>query len=95
MKDVGYRTYTQFYNSMVVPICISDYFAGIGGIRRFEQSDKLPNRGYVGLEQKTPICAMPGDMGWTSNSCRHMIQIVKLWNRIIIMEQSFTLIVYK
>ena len=44
MKDVGYRTYTQFYNSMVVPICISDYFAGIWGIRRFEQSDKLPNR---------------------------------------------------
>ena len=42
MKDVGYRAYTQLYNSMVVPI--SDYFAGIWGIRKFEQSDKLQNR---------------------------------------------------
>ena len=89
MKDVGYRTYTQLYNSMVVPI--SDYFAGIWGIRKFEQSDKLQNRAicfFLGLGPKTPICAMQGDMGWTSPSCRHIIKIVKLWNRIIKMEQS-------
>ena len=89
MKDVGYRTYTQLYNSMVV--AISDYFAGIWGIRKFEQSDKLQNRAirfFLGLGPKTPICAMQGDMGWTSPSCRHIIKIVKLWNRIIKMEQS-------
>ena len=89
MKDVGYRTYTQLYNSMVVPI--SDYFAGIWGIRKFEQSDKLQNRAirfFLGLGPETPICAMQGDMGWTSPSCRHIIKIVKLWNRIIKMEQS-------
>ena len=68
MKDVGYRIYTQLYNSMVVPI--SDYFARIRGIRKFEQSDKLQNRAirsFLGLGPKTPICAMQGDMhGWTS-----------------------------
>ena len=41
MKDFGYRTYTKLYNSMVVPI--SDYFANIWGIRKFEQSEKLQN----------------------------------------------------
>ena len=89
MKDVGYRTYTQLYNSIVVPI--SDYCAGIWGIRKFEQSDKLQNRAirfFLGLGPKTPICAMQGDMGWTSPSCRHIIKIVNLWNRINKMEQS-------
>ena len=87
MKDVGYRTYTQLYNSMVVPI--SDYFAGIWGIRKFEHSDKLHTiRFFLGLGPKTPICAMQGDMGWTSPSCSHIIKIVKLWNRINKMEQS-------
>ena len=96
MKDVGFKTYTQLYNSMVVPI--SDYFAGIWGIRKFEQSHKLQNRAirlFLGLGPKTPFCAIQGDMGWTSPSCRHIIKIVKLWNRIIKMEQSrlpFTLL---
>ena len=49
MKDVGYRTYTQLYNSMVVPI--SDYFAGIWGIRKFEQSDKLQKKGDTFLSR--------------------------------------------
>ena len=74
---------------MVVPI--SDYFAGVWGFRKFEQSDKLQNRAirfFLGLGPKTPVCAMQGDMGWTSPSCRHIIKNGKLWNRIIKMEQS-------
>ena len=89
MKNVGYRTYTQLYNSMVVPM--SDYFAGIWGIRKFEPSDKLQNRAirfFLGLGPKTPICGMQGDMGWASPSCGHIIKNVKLWSRIIKMEQS-------
>ena len=72
IKDVGYRTYTQSYNSMWVPI--SDYFEGIWGIRKFEQSDKLQNRVirfFLGFGPKTPISAIQGDMGWTSPLCRH------------------------
>ena len=62
MKDVGYRTCTQLYNAMVIPI--SDYFAEIWGIRKFEQSDKLQNRAirfFLGLGPKTPICAWTWD----------------------------------
>ena len=62
MKDVGYRTYTQLYYSMVVPI--SDYFAGIWGIRKFEQSDRLQNRAirfFLGLRPKnTNLCYARG-----------------------------------
>ena len=42
MKDVGYRTYTQLYNPMVV--LVSYYFEEIWGVRKFEQSDKLQNK---------------------------------------------------
>ena len=54
MKNVGYRTYKQLYNAMVV--LISDHFAAIWKIRKFEQSDKLQNRAirfFIGLGTKT------------------------------------------
>ena len=39
----------------------------------FENSNKVDEGDtfhFLGLGPKTPICAMQGDMGWTSPSCR-------------------------
>ena len=89
-KDVGYNTYTKMYNSCVVPVI--DYCSGIWwGFKQFNKIDTLQNRAiryFLGVHRFTPLLAINGEMGWTLSIYRRLVIMIRLWNRLINMDNN-------
>ena len=88
-KDVGYNTYTKMFNSCVVPV--TDYCSGIWGFKQFNKIDTLQNRAiryFLGVHRFTPILAINGEMGWTLSIHRRWVNMIRLWNRLISMDDN-------
>ena len=88
-KDVGFETYTKLYNSCVTPV--TDYCSGVWGFRDFNKSDMVQNRAiryFLGVHRFTPILAINGDMGWPLSLHRRWINMLRLWNRLIDMDNN-------
>ncbi len=43
---------------------------------------------YLGVHPKTPLLALEGDMGWNSCKIRQHINMIRLWNRLIKMDEN-------
>ena len=88
-KDIGYNTYTKMFNSCVVPVI--DYCSGIWGFKQFNKIDTLQNRAiryFLGVHRFTPILAINGEMGWTLSIHRRWVNMIRLWNRLISMDDN-------
>ena len=89
LKNIGYETYTKMFETSVVPIL--DYSSGVWGFKLFPDCDKIQNRAiryYLGVHPKAPLLAITGDMGWMNSQVRRHINMIRLWNRLIKMEDS-------
>ncbi len=76
--------YTKLYNSLVAPII--DYGSAIWGYKGYDSLDKVQNRTtrfFIGVHKYAPKLGHVGDMGWVSNRGRWEINILRLWNRLI------------
>ena len=83
-KDVGYNTYSKLFNSCVAPVL--DYCAGVWGFKQFGKIDTVQNRAiryFLGVHRFTPILAINGEMGWTISMHRRWANMLRLWNRLI------------
>ena len=88
-KDVGFETYTKLYYSWVVPL--TDYCSGVWGFRDFHKGDMVQNRAiryFLGVHCFTPILAINGDMGWPLTLQRRWTNMLRLWNRLVGMENN-------
>ena len=90
-KDVGYtcNTYSQLFNSCVVPVL--DYCSGVWSFKYNEKSDMIQNRAiryFIGVHRFASILAITGDMEWIVSSDRHCVNILRLWNRLVNMQES-------
>ena len=88
-KDVGFETYTKLYYSCVVPV--TDYCSGVWGFRDFHKGDMVQNRAiryFLGLHRFTPILAINGDMCWPLTLHRRWTNMLRLWNRLVGMENN-------
>ena len=88
-KDIGFEAYSKLYNSCVVPV--TDYCSGVWGFRNFPKSDMVQNRAiryYLGVHRFTLILALSGDMGWTISVHRRWLNIIRLWNRLVDMDDD-------
>ena len=75
-----YKSYTQLYNSLVVPIM--DYGAVLWGHSEHPHLSMIQNnamRFFMGCSKTMPIAALTGEMGWLSVQYRHMIIILKMY----------------
>ncbi len=89
MLDVGFQTFGKLYHSGVVPVM--DYCAGVWGYRKYSSCSNIQNRALryiLGVHQKVPILALEGDMGWITNDVRRQTEMLRLWNRLIDMDDS-------
>ncbi len=87
LDDLGYTTYTKLYDSLVAPIL--DYGSAIWGFKSYDNLDKIQNRAtrfFTGVHRYAPILGHAGDMGWVSNRGRWKICILRLWNRLTVMD---------
>ena len=88
-RDLGYKTYTQLYNSCVCPVL--DYGAGVWGYCKQTKCDAVQYRAmrcFLGVHKMAPKLAVCGDMGWEPCEVRHKGDMVRLWNRLINMPDN-------
>ena len=88
-KDVGFETYTKLYYSCVVPV--TDYCSGVWGFRDFNKGDMIQNRAiryFLGVHRFTPILAISGDIGWPVSLHRRWLNMLRLWNRLVGMDNN-------
>ena len=89
IKGLGYNTYTTLYNSGVSPIL--DYCSGVWGYSNFDKLNTIQNRAirfFLGVHRFAPNLAINGDMGWVSCNTRKKTEMLKLWNRLLGMEND-------
>ena len=88
-KDVGFKTYSKLFSSCVVPVL--DYCSGVWGLKQFDKIDMIQNRAiiyFMGVHRFTPILAMTGDMGWVTSTHRRWVNLLRLWNRLVCMDNT-------
>ncbi len=88
-RNIGFKTYSKLYHSGVLPIM--DYCSGVWGYGKYECCDKIQYRAqryYLGVHQKTPLLALDGDIGWLNCQNRRHIEMFKMWNRLVKMDDT-------
>ncbi len=84
LKNISYNTFFKMYHSYIVPIM--DYGSGVWGYDNSEAGDKILFRAiryYLGV-----LLALEGDMGWNSCKIMQSINMIRLWNRLINMDEN-------
>ena len=88
-RNVGFKTFEKLYMNGVIPIM--DYCAGVWGYGKMDSCNKVQYRAiryYLGVHQKTPLLALEGDVGWIDSQRRRHVEMSRLWNRLIVMDDS-------
>lgn len=88
-RDAGFKSYTKLFHSGVVPIL--DYMSGIWGFGNYKQCDRIQNRAlqfYLGVNKYTPELGIASEAGWTLPFYRRCICMLKLWNRLLALDES-------
>ncbi len=89
LADMGHSTYTKLYDSLVAPV--TDYGSAIWGHKGYKVLDKVQNRAsrfFTGVHKFAPIMGHVGDIGWISNRGRWKVNMLRLWNRLVTMDDS-------
>lgn len=89
IKSVGFRTYEKLFDNCVAPVL--DYSSGVWGHKKHHCIEMVQNRVlryFLGVHQFTPLLAVQGESGWLSCNCRHKMNMLRLWNRLIYMENE-------
>ena len=86
---MGYHTYTKLFTTCIVPIL--DYCSAVWGHTDCSKIDQIQSRAmrvYLGVNRYAPLLGIIGDMGWTPGAIRRKIETIRLWNRLIEMDEN-------
>ncbi len=89
LADMGHSTYSKLYDSLVAPV--TEYGSAIWGYKGYKMLDKVQNRAsrfFTGVHKFAPTAGYVGDMGWLSNRGRWKVNMLRLWNRLVTLEDS-------
>ncbi len=88
-KDLGYNTYTTLIDNCVAPILL--YGSGVWGMKAFKCCEDVLLRAcrfYSGVHRLSPIPGIRGDFGWLDCKSRWKLESIRLYNRLINMENN-------
>ena len=83
-KDVGYKTFTNLLNGIVLPVL--DYGSGVWGATCVKIRDLILNKAaryFLGVHRYSPNAVLHGDTGWLTDKYRRYHAILRFWNRLI------------
>ncbi len=89
LKEMNYKTYSKLYDSLVCSVM--DYSSAVWGVKNYDCMENVHKRAiryFVGVHRLSPIPGYIGDMGWDSNRTRWKINIVRLWNRLMDIQED-------
>ena len=84
-----FSVYAKLYHSCVVPIM--DYCAGVWGFKSYPKCNTIHNRAiraYLGVHSKSSNLASRGDVGWTDPDVRRKLEMIRMWDRLVNMDDS-------
>ena len=88
-QGLGFQTYSTIIHSGVTPI--TDYCSGVWGFKKIEKISTIQHRAirlYLGVHRFAPNPAINGDMGWVNSHIRRKINMLRLWNRLMYMQDN-------
>ena len=68
-----------------------DYCSSVWGVKRHQSLDNVQHRAmryFLGVHRFTPILTMVGDTGWLPSIYRRWRSMIRLWNRLILMNDE-------
>lgn len=86
---MSYGLYTHLYNALVSPVL--DYGSGVWGHKQFSPLNAVEHRAqrfFLHVPSKTTNLAVQGEMGWVPCHDRHILNIVRLWLRLLSMSDD-------
>lgn len=89
IKEFGCKTFEKLYDSCVIPLM--DYGSGVWGKNVFLCIDSVQQRAmryHLGVHRFAPILAITGDMGWLPAMYRRWINMIRYWNRLILLNDD-------
>ena len=89
IKGLGYSTYSTLFNSCVKPIL--EYGSGVWGHVNAQCIDMIFSRAknyFLGVHKYAPKYGVTGDMGWLDPKFGRAICKLRLWNRLVKMDNS-------
>ena len=88
-KGLGLKMYRKFYETCINPIM--DYCSGVWGYGPNEKLHKIHMRAlrcYLGVNKYTAKAGIEGELAWATPQIRRTLNMLRLWNRIVGMENS-------
>ena len=61
-----------------------DYAGGVWGYK----PNKNLKRCFLGVNKYAPIVGVEGEMGWTTQAVHRQQEILRLWNRLMLLEED-------
>ena len=89
LKNMGFETYTKLFNACVTPVL--DYASEVWGFKTFENSERVQMtalRYFFGVHKFAPHHALYGDSGWLPGVLTRHCNMIRFWNRMILMEDT-------
>ena len=89
INGLRYQSYTTMYDKCVTPIL--DYCSGVWGFKSHPKIDTVQNRAmryFLGVHKFAPNLAVTGDMGWIPSIIRRKINILRLWNKLVSLDET-------
>jgi hypothetical protein len=89
IKNMRFKTFEKLYFANVVPVL--DYASGIWGYNSHTEGDKIQHRAiryFIGVHNKATLLGLEGDIGWKNCKIRQNVNMIKLWNRFVLMEND-------
>ena len=86
---MGHSTYRKLFDSCVAPVM--DYGSAVWGIKSFKQINDIQLRAlrvFLGVHKFCPIVGIEGDTAWDPPHIRHKLNMLKLWNRLVQMDND-------
>ena len=74
-------------------MCIACYEngAGVWGYLQYNKADTIQNRSmrtFLGVHRFAPVLGMEGDMAWMKLQFKRWLEILRLWNRLVLMNDE-------
>ena len=86
---MSYDTFSKLYESCVCPIM--DYSSAVWGFGNFDKIDAVQYkaaRSFLGVHKFAPKLAVEGDMGWLAPQYRAWLNILRMWNKLIQLDDN-------
>ena len=89
LKGIGYNTFSKLYDCKVKPIL--EYGSGVWGFVKENHIDIVQHRAmryFLGVHKYAPNAGIYGDMGWVKHSLSRYVNMIRLWNRYLKMNDN-------